>query len=1306
MGALQIINEAIKGGKALSKAEAMSEALAKLDAGKKLSKVENISVGLYHPIGEGKKLNVPFSRMTSTVVDNPNVIMHQGNIITPEQAVKERMGFFPLIGDRAETGKILTHVNDRKAKYQTPLTGGGKYMQANYDPNMALSSGWESAKSKVGTLRNRIGDIVESGYQPVGVFSPGSHVQVDFNTMMPHALLGQFDPADTSKRLIKQFDREVKTVYPDWLGITHPEAEAQLMDKSNGVLRTVFTKTMGKDSYQSGGFPDVPSVRKAISDPALHETELGTLGQNMALFDPTGALVESPKHPSAYPLSMSAQNLGKLDQPEKFSEFFTSANDRRRLMSSDPASDYRSFELSHPIQYADEEWLNKLMESRRLRDEAIKQGSYAEGGEVHADFHDKLDSMIQAHMADGGGDFDSRLESMIKDHHADTQLKAMIDARFANAEGMAEGGKIDLSDSDSKLKAMIDARLDQYMADGGDVHMGVGGLLNKAIKAVKGAQEVLPAVEREANKAKFLSESKDPRRMYHVTGSDFKEFKPTGSSRAVFVTPDAKFAEDFGYDNFTKSQGSDQFQTGARSMPVRVQVKRPFDYEDPEHIADLKSRIKTRPHLKEEIEGMGDFEQNWHHMEHPDIQRLIREAGYDSFYAAEWGAKNLGVYDPKRIKSDIGNRGTYDLGDPDINKANGGLAHFAAGGSSRRKADVTEALTEGLAPMLYGGAKGALASLLGFPGELEQLGRTGINFSFGSGPGHRGIDVGEEPFLPNTKRVSGALPNYRGSKVANEVAEMGTDLGENIVGTMLDPLAVIKGAKPALEALKMLRGSQGTPATRQAQRGVVKMPGGNWLTGSVEKSLEGLKGRTQPRYTHINDQGMAVGEGYGRPMTAEELQRRNADPIYARNEALNNYVDRNLTNYIKKQMATPDDPVRKLAEEGIVHIPTERVGMNRYKAPENRQMYGGEQMGKSEAAQAWEDASDVAIYPGTVGEIKRVKELGGPGADKYEPWMEKADPKTIVSRTTGNFNAQDLGFDHIMDVLREDVTSGRIRPEQLNKVSMEQAVRRTYDYDQELAAKMNASRAAAREGLPVYKEYPEGYKWIELNEPGSFASESEAMGHSVRGYEPPKGHPDWVESSGDSGSSGYGHGGWEAIKSGKAKVYSLVNPKGEPHVTVEVKHPQEISEELRWKHKDKINDKMMDYFIDNPDATYQEAMESVLAKMKNVFPASITQIKGKQNAAPKEDYLPYVQDFVKSGKWSDVGDFRNTGLIRKSDLIDKFSPDELDAIGAGEYLTKGEHDDLLLKALQPPQGMRRGGKVNIEQEYKFKKFRK
>jgi hypothetical protein len=266
------------------------------------------------------------------------------------------------------------------------------------------------------------------------------------------------------------------------------------------------------------------------------------------------------------------------------------------------------------------------------------------------------------------------------------------------------------------------------------------------------------------------------------------------------------------------------------------------------------------------------------------------------------------------------------------------------------------------------------------------------------------------------------------------------------------------------------------------------------------------------------------------------------------------------------------------------------------------------------------------------------------------PFVSKLDPETkLYSGYLG-----DLGIDHVVDVIKQDVAAGRIRPDQLNKLSMDQAIRRTADYNRELAQKMNSEKAALREGLPVYKEYPEGYRWIELNKPGSFNAESEAMGHSVKGYEPPKGHPDWVEGSGDYGSLGYGYGGWEGIKSGRAKVYSLVNQKGEPHVTVEVTKPQvrtepEEMQKIYDQAVQEANERNLNthaefngFYYDRVKELQDNLINRKQANASNV----ITQIKGKGNAAPNEDYLPFVQDFVRSGEWSDVGDLRNTGLHR------------------------------------------------------------
>jgi hypothetical protein len=261
-------------------------------------------------------------------------------------------------------------------------------------------------------------------------------------------------------------------------------------------------------------------------------------------------------------------------------------------------------------------------------------------------------------------------------------------------------------------------------------------------------------------------------------------------------------------------------------------------------------------------------------------------------------------------------------------------------------------------------------------------------------------------------------------------------------------------------------------------------------------------------------------------------------------------------------------------------------------------------------------------------------------AAQDNPFIAKLDPETkMYSGYMG-----DLGFEHVMDVLRQDLAAERLRPEQLNKLSVEQAVKRTQEYNLELARKMNSDRASARSNLPVYKDYPDGYKWVQLNQPGNFAAESQAMGHSVKGYEPRKGDPDWVEGSGNEGSDAYGMGGWEAIKSGRAKVYSLVDSRGAPHVTIEV---GKNDYSPRWDDVKKYFTAAEEEAKKLPNGYTDADVTDIATRMaKQDIPPYINQIKGKGNNKPIADYIPYVQDFVQSGKWSDVRDLKNADLVK------------------------------------------------------------
>lgn len=497
-------------------------------------------------------------------------------------------------------------------------------------------------------------------------------------------------------------------------------------------------------------------------------------------------------------------------------------------------------------------------------------------------------------------------------------------------------------------------------------------------------------------------------------------------------------------------------------------------------------------------------------------------------------------------------------------------------------------------------------------------------------------------------------------------------------------------------------------STNPAQ--VIKSKGGNWEAGAVEKALRPMK-RNETAAKSLEEMRSVyppeVLETLS-PETRETVTR--AFPHLEKEVALNNWVDRNLTNYVKKEMGTPEDPVRRLAEEGITHMPAQDLRNEATWLPERledirrKQGFPGAGMANSPEAQGWEIKTDTAIEPTDVGAMRNLSHLFK--KDITEPWMANAPDETKVYMANDDLHGGYLGFDHIMDVLRQDVAAGRIRPDQLSKVSMEQAVRRTYEFDQEQAKKMQETAIKNMEGFPTYKDYgDEGYKWIELAAPklsdvlpegwsepvakGNTLQTVSQDGKIVLGDDIPnlvkniyRRHPETpgnpekmleqaLKYEGDT--MGHCVGGYcPDVLEGKSRIYSLRDKRGEPHVTIEVQ-PMRGSELGR-------------YAADLPEG------EDVAA-MKNP-PLRIKQIKGKQNAAPKEDYLPYVQDFVRSGEWSDVGDFKNTGLMRAEDI--KKAGWDMGDIDQ-KYLTKQEYDDLLLKQLgnPPPEGMKAGGRVGF-----------
>jgi hypothetical protein len=333
----------------------------------------------------------------------------------------------------------------------------------------------------------------------------------------------------------------------------------------------------------------------------------------------------------------------------------------------------------------------------------------------------------------------------------------------------------------------------------------------------------------------------------------------------------------------------------------------------------------------------------------------------------------------------------------------------------------------------------------------------------------------------------------------------------------------------------------------------------------------------------------------------------------------------------------------------------------------------------------------------------------------------------------------------------EDLRSGKLRPEQLNQMSMEKAIRRTAEYDAEKAKAMAKANASSVEGMPIPKAYDDGYKWVELKHDtdpkktqSALKSEGEMMGHCVGGYCPD-------------------------VESGEIKIFSLRSPDGKSHVTIEAR-PQFSMTLWRNANMDAINSnpKLKEYDFnmrslddDNKygrQMTERDYVREMTKEMKkrNINPVEppsymeLHQVKGKQNKRPDDKYQSYISDFIKNNPTKheivDVYELDNTnlmgvqniadnGLVSKDihnhpeiekALIKKYPPynnlmsaDKEDmkydlfkevardfARQNKNYLDK---DDILNhireKYLTPPKKAK-GGSINLNQEYKLENMRR
>lgn len=555
----------------------------------------------------------------------------------------------------------------------------------------------------------------------------------------------------------------------------------------------------------------------------------------------------------------------------------------------------------------------------------------------------------------------------------------------------------------------------------------------------------------------------------------------------------------------------------------------------------------------------------------------------------------------------------------------------------------------------------------------------------------------------------------------------------HMVGSRLDE-DMTKHLKDPTSALDFVTGPVGGLA------GVIKPRGGNWYPG-VNSLVTGLK--KLRRYAEPGDIGVFEGLLADDIKTIQEYldakkivpetvhpiideQIANARGAMARhqgeldslhgNKAVNDWIEGPLKKYIMRDMASEADPIRKLADEGIIHYRPEIDWSST--AIANRRHTGHPDAGVAQTplGQSWETTADAFIDPyRTVKRFIKSAELESSRGDANRmtgnEWINKLPDETSLYDMSSPAWDEWLGFGHLADELRNALRSDsglpvelRLKPADFKQMGIDRAVRHVDKINKWRENNRISADLKNLKDLPVIADYPDtGFKWVELKHPTDdkrtaslLTEEGNAMGHCVGGY-------------------------CDDVLGNKTRIFSLRDAKGQPHVTVEVADPRSAVADdgvLDFGEGDFadtwVGERYSDYFDDlvakeggEPDfndprfnelseLAHNMAVKDYTEKFLTPDnPQVVNQIKGKSNARPNRKYIPYVQDLIQNhGPWAEILDFENSGLVRHNgELYDpvKGAMYRMDPTGSyipndvfGDYAVL--HPSILQEAGFAPEG--------------------
>tara|TARA_R110002020_G_scaffold325078_1_gene540692 strand:+ start:158 stop:1333 length:1176 start_codon:yes stop_codon:yes gene_type:complete len=227
----------------------------------------------------------------------------QENIPEISLADLEGRPFITSMSDRTRADGLLTGINDVNFNNSIDMMGGQGYMFRF--PNQV----WASGKNPINALDINAKTIKSvTGEDPLYIPFRMSPTGGDFSHMTGETMLAYADAAMPLKQK-KKADKLIKSLIPEWKGMSDPKSIKQYSDASDEVRKEIQSQ-LDKQFRASGGLGR-GEARLAVSDPNQLTAQDGGILNIGEIFSESTPLFKPTQHRS-YPYVLQGKGIGQV----------------------------------------------------------------------------------------------------------------------------------------------------------------------------------------------------------------------------------------------------------------------------------------------------------------------------------------------------------------------------------------------------------------------------------------------------------------------------------------------------------------------------------------------------------------------------------------------------------------------------------------------------------------------------------------------------------------------------------------------------------------------------------------------------------------------------------------------------------------------------------------------------------------------------------------------------------------------------------------------------------------------------------